>query len=342
MQRKDYEFLKSLLSDESFCQWLTKANDKNDAGWDEWLAENSDKLEMVDLAKQILDGLPFDFAKKALDPGLVASEWYKLNKSLKIEESAANRPKSSRAVVRKIRFWGWRLVASMAFLTVIGFLLRQYVLNPLVTHQTPFGEQLNLVLDDGTSVDLNANSKLTYRKQNVRKVWLDGEAFFKVEKKPMTGEKFRVVTNDLTVEVLGTAFNVVEKEYRTEVLLEEGRVKLNLKRDFEKELLMKPGELIAFSTRTVEKVEKRQVQSEPLTSWREGVLLFEDTPVFEVMQRVEEIYGWRPVYNDEKLKTRNISTPVPSNDLESTLVLLSKAIGIKIVKVPEDKVLLLH
>ncbi len=342
MQQKDYQTLKSLLSDESFCRWLMKGNDEIDAGWDEWLAENQDKLEIVDMAKRVIDGPPFEFERRALDLGLVASEWTKLNEKLQIEKSAVEGPKPSSKAIRSIRFWGWRLVASVAFLVVLGFLLQQYVLNPLVSHQTPFGKQLNLVLMDGTVVDLNANSKLTYRKHNPRRVWLDGEAFFSVKQKLATGEKFQVITNDLTVEVLGTAFNVVEKEYRTEVILEEGSIKLNLKRDFEKELLMQPGELIAFSAKTKDKVEKRAVESEPLTSWRDGVLLFEDVPVVVVMERIEEVYGWRPVYNDEKLKTRNISTPVPSNDLESTLALLSKAIGIKIVKVPEDKVLLLH
>ena len=83
--------------------------------------------------------------------------------------------------------------------------------------------------------------------------------------------------------MLGTAFNVIEKAYRTEVILEEGRVKLNLNRDFEPELYLEPGEMATFSIKTSEKVEKRAVKSQVLTSWKDGVLEFDDVPLSKVM-----------------------------------------------------------
>jgi ferric-dicitrate binding protein FerR (iron transport regulator) len=97
-----------------------------------------------------------------------------------------------------------------------------------------------------------------------------------------------------------------------------------------------------FSAKPSQKVEKRQVKPQSLTSWKDGVLEFEDAQLSQVMNRIEEIYGWRAVYHDEELQARNISTPLPSNDLESALIMLSKAIGIRIDKVEEDKVLLLY
>ena len=72
-----------------------------------------------------------------------------------------------------------------------------------------------ILLPDGSAVTLNANSKLQYYTHSARKVWLEGEAFFEVKKIPETAEPFQVVTNDLTITVLGTTFNVNSRNEQT-------------------------------------------------------------------------------------------------------------------------------
>ena len=343
MKENEYHTLEDLLAAKSFRKWAFNEPGDHVTFWENWLTENPDKQDIVEKARLILTGSPFTFKDRPTDPKMIQAEWEKLKKKtfgkdvrpISTPEPADRRP-------RRIRFWGLRIAASIALLAVLGFLLQQYALNPLVVHQTTYGRQLSIVLPDSTTVDLNANSRLAYRRQNPRKVWLDGEAFFHVKEKPATGANFLVLTNDLTVEVLGTAFNVIEKEYRTEVILEEGLVKLKLKKALEPELYLEPGEMVAFSAQTSEKVEKRLVEPQPLTSWKDGVLEFDDVPLTQVMERIEEIYGWRPVYHDKELQTRNINFPLPSNDLENALTLLGKTLDIKIEKVAEDKVLLLY
>jgi len=94
-----------------------------------------------------------------------------------------------------------------------------------VVIQTAYAQQKMVVLPDQSQVKLNANSTLSFYKNwkndEVRKVWLTGEAYFEVEKTQRADNKFQVITDDLKVEVLGTVFNVNARSIATEVFLEE-------------------------------------------------------------------------------------------------------------------------
>ncbi|MDN3618200.1 FecR family protein [Polaribacter undariae] len=90
-------------------------------------------------------------------------------------------------------------------------------------YKTAFAETKNFNLPDNSEVVLNANSEISYAKdswQENRNLTLDGEAFFKVQK----GEKFTVNTEVGKVTVLGTQFNVKERENYFEVKTFEGLV----------------------------------------------------------------------------------------------------------------------
>ncbi len=155
-------------------------------------------------------------------------------------------------VVSKRRRWriGVGVAASVGLLLALGVWLFNELRTPLITIQTAFAEQQTLILPDSSIVELNANSSISYRdnwtNRESRIVWLTGEAFFHVTKKQRTGQKFCVLTNDLTVEVLGTSFNVNTHHEETKVFLEEGKVKLNFD-TFSEEILMEPGELVTYS-----------------------------------------------------------------------------------------------
>ncbi|MBK8505327.1 MAG: FecR domain-containing protein [Saprospiraceae bacterium] len=95
-----------------------------------------------------------------------------------------------------------------------------------------FGERQKIVLPDGSAVDLNANSSLRLGSQwveGIQEVWLEGEAYFEVEKNLSKGVKFTVHTNGPDVEVVGTHFNVDSRKEETRIYLEEGKVCLILK-----------------------------------------------------------------------------------------------------------------
>ncbi|MCM4168548.1 hypothetical protein KCTC52924_02123 [Arenibacter antarcticus] len=91
------------------------------------------------------------------------------------------------------------------------------------TVSTQYAERAAIILPDASEVQLNAESQISYSKKNwnqKRNIDLKGEAFFKVAK----GERFTVTTDNGTVTVLGTQFNVENRKNFFEVSCYEGLV----------------------------------------------------------------------------------------------------------------------
>ncbi|MCL6272485.1 FecR family protein [Muricauda sp. 2012CJ35-5] len=91
---------------------------------------------------------------------------------------------------------------------------------------TQLADRTEITLPDNSEIILNADSKITYSEKNWdtnRDVKLEGEAFFKVAK----GQKFTVSTSQGTVTVLGTQFNVENRDGFFEVTCYEGLVSVS-------------------------------------------------------------------------------------------------------------------
>ncbi|MCG8310219.1 MAG: FecR domain-containing protein [Cytophagales bacterium] len=180
----------------------------------------------------------------------------------------------------------------IGFLIAIVFVFDQATKEHVKIVSAPFGETLKLQLPDKTNVTLNANSKIRYSSELdedlVREVWVEGEAYFSVCRNE---QKFIVHTRNLDVEVLGTEFNVNDRRKRTKVVLEEGKIKLNLS-DVNKSILMQPGELVEYSKSEAD-ITQRVVDTKKFTSWTDNKIVFDETPLWEVSQILEDIHGLR-------------------------------------------------
>lgn len=102
-----------------------------------------------------------------------------------------------------------------------------FYLNSLnASFSTELAERSEVVLPDNSEIFLNADSKVSFSEKNWsenRNVDLEGEAFFKVAK----GEKFTVSTENGVVSVLGTQFNVENRNGFFEVTCYEGLVSVS-------------------------------------------------------------------------------------------------------------------
>jgi len=143
-----------------------------------------------------------------------------------------------------------------------------------IQYATNRGEQQKITLPDESVVYLNERSTLAYTdnwsKGADREVRLQGEAYFQVEEKVYSGQKvkFMVVTNDVTVEVVGTEFNVNDRQQGTQVFLNEGRVRLSLK-NLGEIINMVPGDMVQYDAATGQ-VDNRRPQQRNMISWLEG------------------------------------------------------------------------
>lgn len=217
------------------------------------------------------------------------------------------------------------IVASILLMVSAGFFYWYSTNKRMISYSTDFAEWKEFTLPDGSLVQLNANSSITFPKNwkegEDRALWLKGEAFFEVVKKKQTKAKFKVFTEDLIVEVLGTSFNVNSRDSQTDVFLEEGKIKLDLSGG-EQEVLA-PGEFIAYSSKSRSILTKQQnVAGEEYTSWKEGVLILRDKTGEEIFAKIKEIYGLDIEIARKEILTKKKTVSVPMEKLEIAIPIL--------------------
>ena len=154
--------------------------------------------------------------------------------------------------VRPLRIIPWKWVAAILLPVCVAF-FTYYLLDSSPTAETPFivkaakGDKATIELPDGTNVVLNSASQLSYLNnfgEKVRRVQLNGEAYFKVAHDEK--HAFIVQIGDLEVKVLGTSFNIsaYKDDKEITVVLLEGKVGVYAQ---ERSHIMKPGDKIEYN-----------------------------------------------------------------------------------------------
>ena len=226
-----------------------------------------------------------------------------------------------------------RIAAIFFLLVSMSWLLFQRLESTQIRKFTQAGEIKKFELPDGSRVTLNANSLLKYsenwEKGETRIVFLDGEAFFEIEKKPESGAKFQVLTSGLNVEVLGTSFNVKHRNKATSVFLEEGKVSLHTLEGDKQEVFLNPGELVHFSSNKKSLSPPKIVDGRFETSWKKGILEFEEVPLQAILEQLVEINDFQFVLEDDSLGKIPLTSSIPAHDVENAMSILTKTSGMK-------------
>ena len=319
MFKKKYNTINDFLEDSSFKNWAQQKNGTDINFWEFWIENNPEKKELVYKAKDLVLGVYFD--KKFVSKDKVALEWKKF------ESKIQHKKQSSK---RKIKYLKPLIIAA-SILLIVSFGFYFINQNTKITHKTSYGEILKIKLQDGSDVTLNSNSRLSYHKNESRKVWLSGEAFFQVDKKETTNAKFWVITNDLSVEVYGTSFNVNTKKKKTDVFLEEGNIWLAFKNGTNKKMI--PGNYISYSSEKDMILEdKNMFNSTVKTSWKDGSLIFEKLSLEKAMEKIEESYGFSIVFKDDISRNTLITGAVPIANIDICIKAIEKSVDVNIVK----------
>lgn len=156
------------------------------------------------------------------------------------------------------------------------------------TVATSYGSQYQLELADGTRVWLNASSSLRYPtsfKGAERVVELQGEGYFEVAKNAR--QPFMVRSGNAVVQVLGTSFNVnAYPEEPVRATLLEGSVKMNGQ-------ALKPGQQATLHNN---QVNLSEAGIDEVMAWKNGLFLFNNRPLPEIMREVERWYQVKCVF----------------------------------------------
>ncbi len=258
--------------------------------------------------------------------------------------------------------------ASVVITVGLTLVTQNYLINKEVTPvalastsqtiETPAGAKSIVTLEDGTKIWLNANSKLTYPthfERDQRIVQLEGEGYFVVSKDKTC--PFTVKTSDLSIDVLGTTFNV--KSYPEEGLIEttliEGEITLNKlnNNEEEKEILkLKPSQKATFikkegrlladeifaaeiptnqiKQRTKEKlIIDENVEAERLVAWKDNKMIFVNETFESIAVELERRYGAKIKFQDKEVKKYRFSGAFEEISIDQALNALQFASSFK-------------
>jgi ferric-dicitrate binding protein FerR (iron transport regulator) len=205
----------------------------------------------------------------------------------------------------------------------------------------PMGSRTVVQLSDGSVVHLNYGSKIKYPQffsGDTRKVVLTGEGFFKVAHNPE--RPFIVKAGNLTIKALGTTFNVnaYSDNNIIETTLIEGKVILDqITRNGNIKTIgsMIPGQHVSFNLKTTQ-IQSTQGKVEKYISWTVGKLIFEDTPMPQVTERLSRMFNVDFQVKDE-LKDYIYTVTLEDESLSQILDLMTIATPVVYKMLPRQK-----
>jgi transmembrane sensor len=259
----------------------------------------------------------------------VDSAWEKVSKQIKPD--TIDRP----AMQMRPFNWLLKIAASVCLIALVG--LAVYNVNDMfnerqqgIVVRNSESNNTRILLPDGSSVWLNANSVLEYAPQfgvDVREVILKGEAFFDVTK---SSKPFIVRTEGMQVHVKGTRFNV--EAYRntslTKTTLEEGRVELHVNGKQEV-VVMQPGEQVTLDKKRFE-VSRKKVDPADFSAWKEEKLVFDNKSLAEIITKLENRYKVDIQIDSSLAKRERITMTLEGETLEEVLDMIRLSSRLKI------------
>ncbi|MEM6379908.1 MAG: FecR domain-containing protein [Bacteroidota bacterium] len=315
-----------LLEDQEFSEWL-KAGATSSPEQVEFLSKYPRLATQIEEAKKIMAAI------QAFTPIPKPSPDFEKKLQETMQTAKAERPALSWSRTR------WSAAAAILLLITLGiaFWPSSTPQDTALVFETNYGEWKQFELPDGSIVELNAGSKLVWQGGRERIAHLSGEAFFTVTKKPETGANFKVITEDLEVEVLGTRFNVqTAAKTGTEVFLEEGSVTIHTEKE---DVKMVPDQLFTYKKGNTQIEAPKASRAVDHSSWKDGVLNLQEQSVEKSFAKIEKIYGLKIVCEDETLLKSVKTIAIPIDDLATTKQILEQIFEVKMTQTKDSLII---
>jgi len=244
----------------------------------------------------------------------VDREWDRLADRLDLSDDAASGPVTERRAADRssrapsgspaARLQRWSRALSVAVLLLVAAGAGVWWWQHPVSVRTAPGEQTVVTLPDGSTAELNGGTTLSYPRgfsawpgveASVRRVSLDGEAFFSVTERK---RPFHVETANARVEVLGTSFNVRTQTTgdrpATRVVVASGRVRLTRPGASGREAASVTLETAGETSRvqgTAAPTTPEAVELKYVEAWRQGGFAVFDAPLPTIVRELERQFG---------------------------------------------------
>jgi transmembrane sensor len=196
----------------------------------------------------------------------------------------------------------------------------------------------SLQIADGSVILLEPDSrvkyKTTYASDTMRRVYLEGEAFFQVARNPQ--KPFVVFTNNVVTEVLGTSFRI-KSDASTEkvtVAVKTGKVSVYSAKTQNEQLAMPKNGVVLLPNQQViyddqANMFERKIVEEPelLADAPDRRFQFDNTSIDSVFAALEQAYGVEVVYDHETMKHCFLTVALGSESLFEKLNVICKTVG---------------
>ncbi|MEM6544334.1 MAG: FecR domain-containing protein [Pseudomonadota bacterium] len=285
--------------------------------------------ELVDLNWQKLAQLP---------RSQCSADWFDPQNKTSSSHSATSEPGPTQWWLRPW-FWGGATAASV----VLAAVLTMGKVSDSTTftgYTTTFAETAEVTLDDGTVITLGAETELEVSYTDVsRAVTLTrGEAFFDVVANPE--RPFRVSSADLSITVVGTAFEVSRADSSLDVAVAEGVVSIagGGKSRGKNGLNLSEGQRVKAVKGVLSSVETISVDS--IGAWRGGVLEYVSAPLSEIISDADRYYSGDLKLMDTSLAEVSISLILDAGDIDGLLNALEAALPIRVSRLDDGTILI--
>lgn len=202
---------------------------------------------------------------------------------------------------RRVRRWGFMAMAAAAALVLLAVGIARIDLPRGSRYATGPSEHRTVTLADGSIVRLGSESVLQVRGASSRSIRLEGRAFFAVVTD--STRPFTVETPVAHTQVLGTRFEIASNADSLRLVVVEGRVALDAS-----------GKRVEVARGEVSRVTAGSVPTAPeaadvwaLLDWPNGLLIFQATPLEEVLEQIERRFGVPFTIGDDELGQRTVT-----------------------------------
>jgi len=196
-----------------------------------------------------------------------------------------------------------KYAASILILLSLAYIISFYFNSPVEYIDVAAKENIEKIkLPDGSTILLQKGSKISYHPEfiNQRKLELSGQAYFEVVK---SENPFEIEINGSKVEVLGTTFNIHQKDNLTEVFVNSGRVMFSYK---SQQLLLEDKEF-AYLDEIENKIYQGTDYQNNHLFWMNNELIYENTFLSEIFIDLEKYYDIDVTSENDKILNCKIS-----------------------------------
>lgn len=239
------------------------------------------------------------------------------------------------------RWWNWP-TAAIAATFVIGIVLGlQWFLQPGSIHRTEVGEQKTVMLDDGSTIKLNTDTRLRVNFDSTgRRIYLlAGEANFAVTRDPR--RPFTVHAGAGAVTAIGTNFDVrIRENADVVVTLIEGAVNVlqNTSIAGAPQQDLSSGQQIAYTAEGFSDIAAINIVE--VTAWQKRKIIFQDLPLVQALSEVNRYTQHKIVVGDEALNDLRIGGMFDVGANDTLIEALQNYFSIRAVHHPDGKIVL--